>query len=643
MPSKTSFFNRGIFFNNIKRFWLITFSYTFFLFLYIVGYLNSAINRLENISDLDGLNQIGPNIFSQSNDVMVVFLGFYSLIAALAVFSYMQFPRNTAMVHSLPVRRETLFVTNYLSGLFIVTFPILFNSLIVFVVGSVSGFPSLIYPLLWLGVNMVLTFLLYSFSVFASMFTGHMGAHAIFFLIFNFLAFFLEAMINIVLNDFLFGYSSSSTRFDAWSPLYYIMDLFSGFASGEGDVTAVVGYLIAGVIFLVSAYFLYKKRHMEVATDVISFQVVKPIFKYSVAFCSSALLGSILVSVLDIRQELIPYILTYLFGGLIGYFSSEMLLRKTFRVFKAYKGFVVFGVVLSLLLCSINFDFFGYERYIPKDSEVELMHVSPYIDSRAKLALMPEDYNPEKHGNMLFNSSDFINNPPAKLTDAQIKELRNQTQIIESREAITKARLIHDYIVEHEAFFKENEKASSNIPQRTNTDSQNDYPSRSLYFGYRLHDGTIVERSYRLMVQKNNSELDLLLRDYLSVPNIMEKYEPILQETASDIRSIMINYTYKDGVTRSYEIEDIQGFLAAYQKDILAQDPLESMYRNYEGPYYNISVYFEQKDINFQNYGPNYSQSLSPKHENSMDYLIQNKIIDLEQLEKSEFEGKLKY
>ncbi len=636
MPSKTSFFNKGIFFNNIKRFWLITFSYTFFLLLFVMGYLNSAINRLENTFELGIFNDIGLDIFSQSGELMTFFLGFYTLVTALAMFSYMQFPKNTAMVHSLPLRRETLFMTNYLSGLFIVTFPLIFNTVIVLITQAVTGFSNLTHGLLWLGVNLVLTFLLYSFAVFAGMFTGHMAAQAIFFFIFNFLALFLESMINSVLSDFLFGFSSNESKFEAWSPLYYILGLFSGFARGEGNVAAVTGYMIAGLLFMVSAFFLYKKRHMEVATDVISFQVVKPIFKYSVSFCSSALLGSILVNILDIRHSLVPYILTYLVGGLIGYFSSEMLLRKTFKVFKAYKGFLVFALILSLLLCSIYFDFYGYESYVPQDREVELMAISDHSDPVLDIALWPETYDPNQHRYML-NFPEFNNNPPQVLSDAHIKALRKHQGVTESREAITKARLIHSYITENQEYFRKNR---SYLYDTDTIVSASAYKSRALYFIYRLKDGRRVERYYPLIHDSNNTEFDQLLRDYLSLPDIREKYEPLLSRTAQDIRSVRIHFTNREGQYTSHEIEDIDSFLAAYKKDILEKDPLEILYPTYPQKIYSIELSIEFQNNELYNYGTSFSRSLGIDFQNTVSLLKNMKIITEEQIKELELQYK---
>ena len=201
---------------------------------------------------------------------------------------------------------------------------------------------------------------------------------------------------------------------------------------------------------------------MEVATDVISYSFVKPVFKYGVAFCSAALIGSIIVSILNVHQNLVAYIITYLIGGFIGYFSAEMLMRKTFKVFKTYKGYIVFALILSLFLCSINFDLYGYERRIPHYSEVEIMCLNTYLDSSVRIALRPEDYDPEMHSYLIPTreySGKFRNEPPRVLSDEHIKELRESIPgIFDNYEVITKVRQIHSYIVENENLFKENEK-----------------------------------------------------------------------------------------------------------------------------------------------------------------------------------------
>ena len=639
MPLKTSYFNKGIFRNNIKRFWLITFSYTFFMFILIMGYLNSVIGRMNRSDNFELLSNLGKSIFD-SNDVMVIFLGFYPLVAALAVFSYMHFQKNTAMIHSLPVTRPTLFVTNYLSGLFIVSFPLLINSFILIIFQMIAGIPNPAYAWIWLAINLVMTLLLYNFAVFAGMFTGHMAAQAIFFYIFNFLALFLETIIKSILGNFLFGYVSdtSSQTFESWSPLYYLNAFYRGFRNDKGNIVVLIGYLFVGIVFLVLSYYLYKKRHMEVATDVISFSFVKPVFKYSVAFCSAALVGSIIVSILNVNQNFVAYIITYLIGGFIGYFAAEMLIRKTFKVFKTYKGYIVFALTLSLLLCSINFDLYGYESRVPQYSEVEIMCMSTYMDSSMRIALRPEDYDPEMHGYLIPTREylkEFDYEPPEALSDEHIKELRDSMPgILENYEAITKARQIHSYIVENENLFKENEK----LRQKNTLGQQADFfKNRNLYFIYRLEDGSLLERQYRLLTYQDNTELDKLLREYISLPGIRESYVPILDKDAEDIRSLYVSFETKDGHYQDYEITDnIQDFLDAHKKDVLAEDPLKSMFRDSEITNYNVHIRIEFKET-FANRKTSYSNSLYNSWENTRNYLVEKGVFELDNLMPSEY------
>ena len=216
MPSKTSFFNKGIFLNNIKRFWLITFSYTFFLFLFTVGYLKYIPDRLNSVYDIEPVH-IALSLFSQSSELMVLFLGFYCLITALAVFSYMHYPRNTAMIHSLPLKRETLYTSNYLAGLFLVTFPLIFNSIIIIITQAVLDTG-------WLCLRMARVKPCHDFSIiYFRGICGYVhrphGSPGFLLPDIQLPGRILEYIINNVLKDFLLGFSSTSLQTRPLSPL----------------------------------------------------------------------------------------------------------------------------------------------------------------------------------------------------------------------------------------------------------------------------------------------------------------------------------------------------------------------------------------------------------------------------------------
>ncbi|MCX7772322.1 MAG: hypothetical protein N2376_04325 [Clostridia bacterium] len=632
MPSKTSFFNQGVFRNNMKRFWLIPFSYTFLLFLFVMGYLSQGASRLANNYDLNSRRFISSDLFGQSDTTMTLFLGFFTLVAALAVFSYMHFPKSTAMIHALPIKRDSLFFTNYLSGLLMVTLPLLFNGLILVIYEAAAGFPRIEYAFIWLGVNLVLTVLLYSFAVFAGMFTGHLAAHAVFFLIFNLLAIFLESMVNLVLTNFLFGFVSTGRLYlKAFSPLANLNTFYSGFANDGGEVLVLALYFLAGVLFLMSSMLLYRRRNVEVATDVISLKIVKPIFKYSVTFCSAALLGSMLVSIFNITQQIIGYMVTYLVGGFIGYFASEMLLKKTFKVFKAYKGFLVFAVVLIAILGSIGLDVLGFNSYIPKESDIAVMYLSQFPDPTGKLALEPESYDPSNN-RFMFSNADLINNPPRELTPALIEELRDIPGISQSPETIQKARLIHAYIVAHQDEFRD--AAAKHLPPvAIERGTGPSYQPQSLYFGYRLKNGTLIERQYSLAYRYDVKELNKLLSDYLETPEASSKYEPLLSKAPEDFRSIAIYFGDKKG-TYHDSITDKEGFLNAYRKDILALNPVDILFLSYYGDQYiGVDVRFELTSTNaFNGFKFNGSRPIPANFKNTITFLLDKGIITQDQL-----------
>ena len=199
--------------------------------------------------------------------------------------------------------------------------------------------------------------------------------------------------------------------------------------------------------------------------------------------------------------------------------------------------------------------------------------------------------------------------------------------VIESREAITKARRIHSYITENHESLRRGSLTYISVT----TPVEQEYINRSLYFIYRLKDGRRVERSYSLLQVGTNSELDQLLRDYLSLPEVMVMYNPILERTAQDIVSITVNFNTKDGY-KSHVIGDIEGFLTAYQKDILAQDPLQSLYPTSEKSF-NMDVNIQYREIDMQKQDSSSYFMIKPEHKEIVDFLTQQGIVNPELLQ----------
>ena len=110
----------------------------------------------------------------------------------------------------------------------------------------------------------------------------------------------------------------------------------------------------------------------------VAFPWATPIFKYGVAFCTAVALGQFLYYFLFGQyrsggsDSLPGTILCMAAAGLVGYFVAEMLIKKSFRVFRAgAKGAAIVALALVLLGVAMSFDLTGYEKRVPDESEIE--------------------------------------------------------------------------------------------------------------------------------------------------------------------------------------------------------------------------------------------------------------------------------
>jgi hypothetical protein len=111
---------------------------------------------------------------------------------------------------------------------------------------------------------------------------------------------------------------------------------------------------------------------MEAAGDFIAVKALKPVFKYCFAVGCGLVLTYVLWNALDGAGRfagtamLLRILPTLLIGASLGYFISEMLIRKTLRVFKsAWRGFAVLTVSLAALTLACEMNAFGFETRLP--------------------------------------------------------------------------------------------------------------------------------------------------------------------------------------------------------------------------------------------------------------------------------------
>lgn len=405
MRSGTSFFNSALWRKTMGRFWplwvLYAAGWAFALPLNLMNQFFSGRSwgyGAGNVRDwmLEAAQSI-PDWLQFGVWVSCIF----GLFCAMAVFGYLYSARSSCAMHALPLRREGLFVTQYLAGLSFGLLPHLAVALCTAAIEMVL-LPSYCWTralsalAVWLLVQSGTFLFFFSFAAFCAMFTGHLLALPAFYAIFNGLAWGLYALLILLFSQFFYGYnrSASSPVVDLLTPLYTLSEACRWAPVSEAanspsllSSLTVAGYAGAGLVLALLALLLYRRRQVESAGDVISFRVVRPIFQCSVTFCVGLSFGMATALFFSWSDNAAYLSVCVVLWSVVGFFAAEMLLKKSFRVLGAWKRGVLALVVMSLLCAGCFTDVFGIEARVPKADQVASLSLSvdlgePYDDGR---------------------------------------------------------------------------------------------------------------------------------------------------------------------------------------------------------------------------------------------------------------------
>lgn len=477
MRSATSFFDKTLFRSQLKHTWPLWLGYTaLWLFLVPVALFSELFAYQGSYSAADA-----SRLLLNTGVRGGVFISFvFGLFFAMLAFSHLTQSRATNGFHALPVRRETIFLTAYLTGLFCQ----LSTILVTFLLGAAVSAP--LHLSFWsvtaaaMGSAMLEAVFFYSFAALCMMMTGQILATPVFYFVGNILVPGMEYLLRNFAGNFLYGYSGHTDVALGFlsPPLYMYTEVgIASIETCESDsyyVTAyalehrsfmiLAAYALAGLVIALIALLLYRTRKSEMTGSTVAFPWATPIFKYGVAFCTAVALGQLLYFFLFGQyrsggsDSLPGTILCMVAAGLVGYFVAEMLIKKSFRVFRAgAKGAAIVALALVLLGVAMSFDLTGYEKHVPDESEIESVY-----------------YTFSGMTNVTTDDADTIRRLTAA-HQAIVKNRNEQARIADAWDADTLSQSDHDDI---EPF--------------------------SLRLTYYLKDGSQLSRSYSLYLRRSD-------------------------------------------------------------------------------------------------------------------------------------------
>lgn len=382
MKSRTSFSKLTIFKRSITRFapiWA----------LYLIGMMLVLFDSgYYEYSDRFAYYMM-PDMVQAFGIVNIIYAG----VIAVMLFGDLYNTRMCYSLHTVPIRREGLLLSQLAAGILFSLVPNAVATLyLMFKLESLW-----FLALYWLLAATLQFIFFYGLATVSALLTGNRFAMLAVYAGFNFVSMLIYAVLQTIYVPMLTGVVADIETFTRFSPAVHLADQFDyflfesyhvtikegikeyeethfrylGLEDGWG-YTAILGGL--GLVTMGISVWLYRLRHLECAGDFVAFPKTKGVACVIITLCVAlcfALVGEAIAG---------GYILWMAVGLVVGFFGSLMLLERRVKVFRkrTFAAFGALAVVVILSFLAVAFDWFGIVRWTPEPDRVASVTVANY-------------------------------------------------------------------------------------------------------------------------------------------------------------------------------------------------------------------------------------------------------------------------
>ncbi len=562
MSLKTSFFNKSIIKSDIRRFWWISALHTVLLFLFGVF---TFVNSFHYLPEETAANYTQSHLFNYS--FAFWFFGIVSpVIVGVFLFSYLHSGKMSAFAHSIPVLRRTHYVSHLISGIFLSLTPTVINALILVAMRTSpdigEAFKISHLACIVLG-SFIYSIVALTGSVFVSTFVANSVAALIFTFIFGALPIVAEVFWRFFISTLLFGFANSTDNL--FFQFLYIApeNLLKG--------SSIAIYLVLALIFIFAGYFLYRKRALEINAEIVAFSSLRPVFIYGAAIAGGCFGFSYLHEMSDVTSALalIPF-------GILGIIIAAMIVKKSFRVFRAViKPLVAYVLVVVGIFVVTEFDLTGFETRIPNPDSVDSVtfdmsvnrHYGRYYSVDGELINPTDDFEP-----VLTDEKDILN-----VTEFHKSLVDNRSQFFDDTLRLT-------------YHLKNGKTLMREYP--VNYDRHRQYLEP-------IVESDIIRSTYFPVLRNDNRKILSFRAEY---PNV------------SDIKNAYTGYASPDNTVTISDPEDIAKIADALKTDLKNADYPEFVYRSSDNVICYLSVNFTMPFV-YEDQSPVPEVQLPNQHE----------------------------
>ena len=363
-----------------SRLWAVSLIGLGFFFLYpvAIAFMAGEIKEYEIYEQ--GFKWYSVKVtewLSFGNGLTVFVMMLTALICGLSGFSYLNSKSKVDFYHSIPVKREKLYIANYINGILMVAVPYAICMVLAVFAGISNGVEG---GRLWqaafaaYGMNLTYFILMYSVVVVAVMMTGNLVIAFLGCMVFSFLVPIAVTVSQVYFEAFFHTYvwttgaefAENGLRI---SPVMEYVYQISRYHDGETVWTAALAALLLSAVIAVLGGFLYRKRPSEAAGKAMAFALSGPIIRVLLTLLCSMSMG---VFFWSMRESTGWAVFGILCGAVICHCVIEIIYNFDFKKLFADKIQLIGCVLISLaVLFVFRYDLVGYDRYLPSSGDVK--------------------------------------------------------------------------------------------------------------------------------------------------------------------------------------------------------------------------------------------------------------------------------
>ena len=305
-----------------------------------------------------------------------------AVLAGVSGFSWLHSRVKTDFYHSLPIRREKLFVSQVILDMAYFAVPYLVNLFLAYVVGLMYGvlqgyavrvsLESFVFQLLFY-------LLIYFVVVLAMLLSGKVLAGVMGAAVLMFYGPLLDMVLRGTASTFFSTYANEGLAFSrflqSFSPVVKYSQMYTAgkypVLSGKSLLLCV---LAAGALALL-CFYLYKKRPSEAAGRTMAFYRIGKVTQYLMELLVVLGFGIMFCNVAA-QARGAWLVFGVVFGGVLSHGIIEMIQEGDIRRVMAHKGVLTAAVASSLVVFGICYwDVFRYDEFLPKQEELKAVSI----------------------------------------------------------------------------------------------------------------------------------------------------------------------------------------------------------------------------------------------------------------------------